>query len=765
MRSLRGIRISLFIVLVGLAWRVGEHLVTPPMIELAAVLVICGTVLFITAVGHLRRSLPVAVVVIGACGASTLALRQFAWRLHGIPVWETLGSVVGKLVPGAGSSGGLLTFWSGRGLETVRLTFEGLGLYEAWFIVVALIAMAVLSRSSSGARWLPANLGVILLYSVIRLVALIAVAIEWDRPNLLWNPAAVVVSWLPLAFVLRNPGRLEIPRLLPGGAGQVMIRALAATLAGIALAGVFGYVDPGNAKQGRVVVDETHSNWEWTETPFDTTSLGIRAEYNYYCLLDYLSHHYKVEINTGKISQSLLDSVDVLVIKTPTEPFADREVESITEFVRSGGGLLLIGDHTNLFGMTDFLNPIAHRFGMEFRYDDSFELATTGFSTFKRPRAVYHPSLRGLDEFGFLTSCTVVGDLRTQPVMIGCGLGSEEVDYGHPNFFGNIAYDLRDRFGLFLQACSKRFGHGRVLLFTDSTCFSNFCVFAPGRRELISGFMDYLNRDGSKYPWVRAITLVAFGILSALSLLSLKGGPGGFGLFCMGVCAGLVVGTVTIGHLNTRLHGPLPEVAATPALIFDAKHTDATFFNYLGLARQRGCRGFEEFYLCAQRIGMYPATGDAVDIEGADPHGAVFIEPCVEFSMEELDCLTTYVRRGGRLLILDSVLNGRSTANEILGQFGMMLSVDTDLSDESGPGVSARLRIHGGQAIREDNHGNTVVAAMNVEAGIVAVAVDSFRYSEYALGPVLQKGKPSALTRKLYDDACNLLSQVFLEDL
>ncbi|MFH1314380.1 MAG: DUF4350 domain-containing protein [Candidatus Eisenbacteria bacterium] len=765
MRSFPGIRISLFVVLVGLGWRVGEHLVTPPMIGLAAVLVVCAAALFITAVRRLRRSLPVAVIVVAMCGASTLTLRQIAWRLHDIPVSQALGPVAANLVPGAGSTESLLTFWTGRGLETVRLTFEGFGLYEIWYIVIALIALTVLSRSSRSARRLPANLGIILLYSVMRFVVLVAIAIEWGRVGLLWDPAVSVMSWLPLALVLRPPDRLEIPRLLQGGWRHVVMSVLTATLAGSCLASVLGYADPGNAKQGRVVVDEAHSNWEWTATPFDTTSLGIRAEYNYYCLVDYLSHFYDVDSDTGGISQSLLDSVDVLVIKTPTEPFTDEEVETIAEFVRAGGGLLLIGDHTNLFGMTDFLNPIGQRFGMEFRYDDSFELATTGFSTFKRPRAVFHPSLRGLDEFEFLTSCTVVGDLHTEPVMIGCGLGSEDVDYGHPNFFGNIAYDLRDRFGLFLQACSRRFGRGRVLLFTDSTCFSNFCVFAPGRRELILGFMDYLNREGTRYPWVRPVILTAFGILSALSLWSLKRVPGGFGLLCAGACVGLVVGTAAVGHLNGRLHGPLPEAAASPTLFFDTGHTNATLFDYLGLARQRGHRGFEQFYLCAQRIGMYPTTGDVADINHIVPRGAVLTEPCSEFSEEELDCLTTYVRNGGRLLVLDSVLNERSTANEVLGQFGMMVYVDSDLRDTAIPDASARLRIHGGRVIKVDGSGNTAVAATSVEAGVVAVAVDSFRYSEYVLGAVLQKGKPPALARTLYRDVCSFLSEVFLKEM
>jgi hypothetical protein len=837
MRSRPAIRISLFIVLVGLAWRVGQHLVTPPTIGLATMLVICAAVALVVPVrtgrgtaapgralvamlvgmcitlGHaasgwpacvygvcgvlislgavpaLRdkrsiQSLTAAGTVVALCGASTLALMHIGWCLHDIPVPPAIGSLAGGLIPGAGSTGDLLTFWTGRGLETVRLTFEGLGLYEIWYITAALFAVTAVSRSGRASHRLPANLAIILLYSAVRFIVVTALAIEWEMAGLLWHPVAAVVSWLPLALLLRVPRPLEVPEPVLGAGRQGgVIHVPAPALAGIALAFVLGYADPGNLKQGRVVVDETHSNWEWTRPPFDTTSLGIRAEYNYYCLMDYLSHSYEVETSSGGISESLLDSVDVLVIKTPTEPFKPDELEAITTFVGAGGGLLLVGDHTNLFGMTDFLNPIARRFGTGFRYDDSFDLASTGFSTFERPDVVFHPSVRGLREFEFLTSCTAVGDVRTQPVMLGCGLGSEDVDYGHPNFFGNITYDLCDRFGLFLQACSRRFGRGRVLLFTDSTCFSNFCLFGPGRRELLLGFVDYLNREGTKYPWVRPMALAAFGVLCALSVRGLKRLPGGFGRLCIAVCAGLAVGACVVSDLNTCVHGRLPEGAISPIVLFDIEHTDASLFNYMAVTREPGRRGFEQFYLCSQRIGIYPTTGGVADIKKLDPEGAVLIEPCTGFSEEELDWLAGYVRRGGRLLVLDSALNQRSTANQVLGRFGMKTYLGADMGGGSVPGdsllratpagspvpggvpaISAGLRIQGGQVIEEDGHGNTVVAAVRVGEGVIAVAVDSFRYSEYVLGPVLQRGKPTALTRALYRDACNLLKTVFLEE-
>jgi hypothetical protein len=117
-------------------------------------------------------------------------------------------------------------------------------------------------------------------------------------------------------------------------------------------------------------------------------------------------------------------------------------------------------------------------------------------------------------------------------------------------------------------------------------------------------------------------------------------------------------------------------------------------------------------------------------------------------------------------------------------QYGMMLYLSADISGmrsaDQGPsrhtaaGVTAldrapdvipRLGIQGGQPLRKDRHGVTVAASVRAGAGSVTVAVDSFCYSESVLGPVLQRGRPSALTRQLYRDACGLLEEVFLADL
>lgn len=128
------------------------------------------------------------------------------------------------------------------------------------------------------------------------------------------------------------------------------------------ITGFFGFFDHGIKKQGRILIDEGHSDWEWTTKKFDTEWYGRQSTYNYYSLAQYLKKFYSVEQKIENLTDSLLVNYDILMIKTPTEPFSNDEINSIKKFVTYGGGLFLVGDHTNVFGITTNLNPIATEF-------------------------------------------------------------------------------------------------------------------------------------------------------------------------------------------------------------------------------------------------------------------------------------------------------------------------------------------------------------------------------------------------------------------
>ncbi len=65
------------------------------------------------------------------------------------------------------------------------------------------------------------------------------------------------------------------------------------------------------------------------------------------------------------------------------------------------------------------------------------------------------------------------------------GLWSLGANYNASNFFPEAAILARDAAWAFIQLWETRYGRGRVLAFTDSTIFSNFSTFEPGKAELM----------------------------------------------------------------------------------------------------------------------------------------------------------------------------------------------------------------------------------------------------------------------------------------
>ncbi len=764
---LRKTSISLSVILLAAGARVFSGLTAPPEMWPGAALAAGGAAVLVSVSSRdgLKAAAAAFVAsasVFGAALVSTPVLRVFAWRLHDFLLPDMLHGLISQVVPGSGRSGDVLSLWTGRELNTVRLTWEGLGLYEVWYLLVGLSVFEAFAGKGKTVREAESSLAravlIIAAYAVLRYIVLTALAIELDMADLMWRPMASVVSWLPLACVLRLG---EMPRAIPrSGAGYLA----AAFMLGLGFAAGIGLEDPGCLKPGRVMIDEGHADWEWAGEPFDTTAYGIRAEYNYYCLREYLGHFYRVGLSQERVSRALLDTVDVLIIKTPTTRFAENEIDAIENFVAAGGGLLLIGDHTNLFGMTTHLNAIAGRFGMRFRSDDTFDIATTGFSCFRRPHTDSHPAARWVRKFGFLTSCSIDGGPRTRPVIVGCGLGSEAADYGHPNFFGNIRYDLCDRFGVFLQAASARFGEGRVMLFSDSTCFSNFCMFAPGRCELALGMVDYLNRRGERWPFLIPLGVGLTGALTAFFFVRARRrgrvDEAARALrAAFPVCiAGAAVGLLAVSHLNFALHGSLDRAINASnknasLVLFDTSHSDVSFFTYPEVPRPSGTPGFEALYISVQRIGGHPRTGDLRNLSFHAHSGLVIVNPSRAFSLKDISRVDRYLNEGGAVLILDSITNGTSTANEILSRYGISLGPVM----VSGAGSQLRLAVMGGMVLKREASGKATAVFVPVGEGTLIVATDSFRYSHHVLGSLLERGEPPDPVRAVYSELYGIL--------
>ncbi len=401
--------------------------------------------------------------------------------------------------------GGIVMMWAGT-VRRVGCAHHScpVSLRNGW----ALVALTVL--------WLPVRAALLMSILVHR-----ALRTEYETPlslmNQFWNPwVHLALLSVPVLLAIRYvTARVDESSDLPNSMGQMVGMAHPTRRRAIALALVFTGVflfcfallwDPaGRRKEGRILVDEYHSTWEPTDRPFDTEWYGEQSGYNYACIYDYCSRFYRMGRLNARIDEAAVRDCDVLVVKVPTSRYAPEEVAAIEGFVKRGGGLLLIGEHTNVFDIGTHLNDIAQRFGFRFRYDCLFDMDAV-FEQRWRPPLVAHPIVQSMPQFDFAVSCSIdPGASLGRAVIRSTGLRNLPADYHVSNFYPQVEDHAYSRYGAFIQLWATRRGAGRVAAFTDSTVFSNFSTFEPGKAELMLGLLEWLNHRNSPLdprPWL-----------------------------------------------------------------------------------------------------------------------------------------------------------------------------------------------------------------------------------------------------------------------
>jgi hypothetical protein len=534
-------------------------------------------------------------------------------------------------------------------------------------------------------------------------------------------------------------------------AGGTRWRSLAAALAAFAgavlLTLAIAWAPPGTRQRGRVLIEEYHPNpeevWERCDKPYDTTWYGHMSGYNYYCIKEYLDRFFSVTRLTEPITAAALQHCDVLMLKTPTRPYYSREeLSAIREFVEAGGGLLVIGEHTDVFKTSTRLNPVTRMFGFRFRNDCLFGIDSVFEQRFEPP-LVPHPVVQGIEWMDFATSCSLdVGWSLGRAPIRSTGLKNKTADYHVSNYYPPPSDNAQMRSGAFVQVWTTRAGRGRVLAFTDSTIFSNFATFEPGKAELMVGMVEWLNH---RPPRVAHEVWLALAAALAAGAACWLGRRRGVRLVLLAaVAAGWSGGGMLAGVLQ-RLAMPMPAPRPDRALVrvvMDRTVSSAHLPRNGFIAGKTD--GFGIFERWVLRLGFFTTRRSAPGTFARDVSLLVIANPARPVTSSYRRDIEHFVENGGRVLVLDSARNESSTANELLAGFGVTLTpaptARGDLQNSAGwaPVPVERVRrVEGGKPfawLGEPEDGLCVGSVVRHGQGILAVVGFSDRFCDLNMG-------------------------------
>ncbi len=587
----------------------------------------------------------------------------------------------------------------------------------------------------------------------------------------------------------------------PGGkherriGGPAVVGTIAALLAGAAITAAVVWDPAGRAKPGRILWDEYHSQQPWpgkdfdftaTDRPLDTEWYGPAAVRNWSRISDYVSRFYRTSLIKTPLAEEHLRDVDVLVLKAPSKAYTPQEIAAVERFVRRGGGVLMVGEHTNAFGSAEILNALAARFGFGIQYDTALPIDPPGapFGTAGaeaeidgwQPLAA-HPIMQYVGPVSLVGGATIRFD-EGRAVILRGGLKSLPADYSARGYRPADANRPDMRYGAFAQIWAHKHGAGRVAAIADASSFTNLAAFEPRRRELMLGLLDWLNRE-NRMPDPRWVLVLVGACLALLALATTRPMHKAWPL-AVGAAALGWAGTIVAVPIWNRAEMPPPKPTLPMVQIaIDSRLSDIRLPHAGRLAGGRD--GFGQFELSILRLGYFPRRAVEAGLLGdaftGEPNAIVVIRPSGEVTGKYRRMMEAYVESGGTLLVMDSPDNKKSAANRLLEPFGLKFSMDRQpVSGITVGGDLPSLRIS--QAWAVEGPAPLVSLAIPTEPGaatkpvpaivasvarkgrgaVVAVGFAS-RFSDAEMG-ASPDIVPNAQQRKVFDFEFALLRQI-----
>lgn len=514
------------------------------------------------------------------------------------------------------------------------------------------------------------------------------------------------------------------------------LSAAACCLFGAILLAVGLHWEPaGKRKTGRVMFVERHAPWYASDRPYDTEHFGGGDEensigYSYSVAYEYLSQYYEMSRlqESDAIDDKTLAGCDVLVIKTPKFRCSPEEVRAVVNFVNNGGGLLLIGDHTNWERSSAHMNDISRSFGFTFRDDVLYSTQPSPYDQHYLAPVAPHPAIQHVPAFDFLVSCSIdPGYSWGRPVVAPAGLWSMTADYNYSNFMPSPQHLPDARFGTFIQAWAAHAGEGRVIAWGDSTIFSNFCIGQPGKFPVLLNMIEWLNHQGGKGVWWLWTLLGVAAIGNGLWMIR-AGGASWLVLLAAAACGWTLGTTATAALMDHDMPMPksVPE-CRMPLVVIDRNTSHVPLSTGFENDDPAG-RGFGILEQWIPRLGYMSVRADGDEVFKGDAIAMLY--PSLPISDEFRRKLIDYVKSGGRLLVIDAGMSEvPSTANQILRPFGLSLDYNESWQGElvlkdAWPRITVdhAWDVNGGTPFASLNGQRTVCATVNYGKGLVMVA-------------------------------------------
>lgn len=361
--------------------------------------------------------------------------------------------------------------------------------------------------------------------------------------------------------------------------------------------------------------------------------------------------------------EQVLPQTEVLVVINPTQELSARMQNAVERWVRSGGALLVLGDHTDIAGIMVPLNRLIHFTEIRFRFDSA--IPQDRFWRWKNClRGEWHPMFYGRTnaDFGISIGASLEIGWRAQPLVTGEHAFS---DWGRAWYglsrLGDMTYNAgQERLGGLVLVAEQRCGKGVVQVWGDTSGFQDNSLTT--NHHYVAQLVAILAQR--RTPTEARLLIATVTLLAATTIVVLLWGHPFTGVIALMVLVASVQGT---GWLVQRFASSAVRIQQSDFALLDQSHG-------VLYPQEPHEKGLNTFCETALRAGMPLLSFNdfAFGIQ-LKPRWWIIHAPLVPYTPQEAARLEQYVRAGGNLMVVAGYPQGQNIKH-LLQAFGMEVS-------------------------------------------------------------------------------------------
>ncbi|MHC5115875.1 MAG: DUF4350 domain-containing protein, partial [Planctomycetota bacterium] len=365
-----------------------------------------------------------------------------------------------------------------------------------------------------------------------------------------------------------------------------------------------------------------------------------------------------------EITPELLNQYDVYIIGEQNHYsrfMKKQEQRDLMNWVKEGGGLFVIVEHTNCYRMGEIVNELLEETPIQVRYDTIMDLyrkkPNTRTTWVKLEPDEKHPITANIESVRFFNGAS----FETEHGILFSADTSWSDRYNpesKPVFDGNRKKDPNELLGSFAGAAAVDYGKGRVVVMGDHNPFSNNNIYYGGHYGFAINSMKWLSRD--RYNLEIFFVLIGTIILFGCFWLGAKKVSIKFVVIVLIILLFVIV-ALTIFFALVKPNGNFFVHADESSDCYFWSKKESAYYTLYGQ--------------WTKEPHLHPWSSENLK-DGYD--ALILAAPMDSYSLSELEIIDGYLSRGKNIVYLASVNSLNSAVGkQLMDKFGFKVSIAT----------------------------------------------------------------------------------------